>query len=58
VEGSYSLDDVESVKDFLPVIRFEVVKTLLELQLRISERFIRGIVSCLSYTKRRWKCTH
>ena len=50
VECGYPLNYVEGVKDLLPVIRFEIVKTLLELQLWVAQRFVWWVVRSLSNT--------
>jgi hypothetical protein len=47
VELSNSLHNIESVKDLLPIIRPEVVQTLLKLQLRISQWLLRRIVGSI-----------
>lgn len=40
----YSFDYVEAVKHSLPIVRFEVVDALLELQFWISKGFFRSVI--------------
>lgn len=40
----YSFDYVKAVKHGLPIVRFEVVDALLELQFWISEWFFRSVI--------------
>lgn len=44
VKQCYSFDYVQAVKHSLPVVRFEVVDALLELQFWISKGFLRSVV--------------